>query len=95
VDEKDMIFTREQAIAFDESKAWESMTFRQRAEFQMVTELLCMPFDVFHEALQKTLGRPVFTHELADWDSITAELFGEKGSPSMEEISKMILEEKG
>jgi hypothetical protein len=22
-----------------------------------------MPFDVFHEAVEKTIGRPVFTHE--------------------------------
>ncbi len=27
--------TREQAIALGESKFWESMTFRERAEFQM------------------------------------------------------------
>ena len=55
--------TREQAIELAESKFWESMSFRERATFQLFEEKMCMPFDVFHEAIVKTLGRPVWTHE--------------------------------
>jgi len=51
--------TEKEAIAFGEDKQWEPMTFRKRAEFQMLQDLLCMPFGVFHEAMEKTLGRPV------------------------------------
>ena len=55
--------TKEQAIALAESNFWEGMSHREIAEFQMMEEKLCMPFTVFHEAVEKTLGRPVFTHE--------------------------------
>lgn len=55
--------TREEAIEFHDSKKWESMTLHERAEFQLDQDKLCMPFDVFHEAVEKTIGRPVFTHE--------------------------------
>lgn len=54
---------KEDAIALSESKFWETMSYRDRAMFQMFEPLLCMPFDVFHEAVEKTLSRPVFTHE--------------------------------
>ena len=56
-------FTEKQALAFFESKRWESMSFKVRALFQLQQERLCMTFDVFHEAVQKTVGRPVFSHE--------------------------------
>jgi len=53
------------AIQLSESKFWERMSFKERAQFQINQELLCMPFDVFHEAVEKTVGHPVFTHEFA------------------------------
>jgi hypothetical protein len=56
-------FTEEQALAFFESKQWKPMTLKVRALFQLQQKRLCMPFDVFHKAVQKTVGRPVFTHE--------------------------------
>lgn len=87
--------TKEQAIALSESKFWEDMTPRQIAEFQWFEPFLCMPFDVFHKALEETLGRPVWTHEIAlDRDGITKELRGEKGPPTFEEIVGLIPEEK-
>lgn len=86
--------TKEQAIAFADNKCWESMNYRQRAEFQMEQDRLCMPFDVFHEAMEKTLGRPVFTHEFAFRDEIRKELYGEKEPPTFEEICALIPEEK-
>lgn len=45
--------TKEQAIAFSENKCYESMTYRQVAEFQIEQDRLCMPIDIFHEATEK------------------------------------------
>ena len=70
------------------------MTYRQIAEFQLEQDKLCMPFDVFHEAIEKTLGRPVFTHEFAFRQQLRKELYGEKEAPTFEEICALIPEEK-
>lgn len=87
--------TKEQAIELSESGFWEHLTPRQVAEFQMSEKLICMPFSVFHEALEESLGRPVFTHELGmNIDGIKAELFGGKPAPSLREIIDLIPREK-
>ena len=86
--------TKEQAIAFAENKCYEDMTYRQVAEFQIEQDKLCMPFDVFHEAIEKVLGRPVFTHEFAFRDVIRKELYGENEPPTLEEICALIPQEK-
>lgn len=79
--------TKEQAIAFAENKCYENMSYRQIAEFQMEQDRLCMPFDVFHEAIEKALGRPVLTHEFClNRDGLRKELFGKKESTTFEEI---------
>jgi len=59
-----MLLTKEQAVEFAQTKQWESMDHKERAKFQMQQPLLCMPFDVFQEAVEKTLGYPVFTHQM-------------------------------
>ena len=86
--------TREQAIAFGENKLYERMTKRQIAEFQLEQQKLCMPFDVFHEAIEEALGRPVYTHEFAHLELLKQELYGEKPAPTLEEILSLIPEEK-
>ena len=87
--------TKEQAITLANSKFWESMSHREIAEFQMTEPKLCMPFEIFHEALEKTIGRPVFTHELAlNFGGVLEELFNGKEPPSFEEIINMIPEDK-
>ncbi len=86
--------TKEQAIAFAENKCYEGMSERQIAEFQMEQDKLCMPFDVFHKAIQKTLGRPVFSHEFAFREELRKELYGEKEPPTFEEICALIPKEK-
>lgn len=88
-------FTKEQAIEFCESKGWEKLDFGQRARFQMKQQLMCMPFDKFHEAVEKTLGRPVWTHEFGlNKAGIEAELDGTGIAPTMQEIIEMIPAEK-
>jgi hypothetical protein len=87
--------TKEKAIALAESKFWEGMTHRQIAEFQICEEKLCMPFSVFHEAVEKTLGRPVYTHEFGlNFQGLKDELFNGKPAPTLEEIINLIPEEK-
>lgn len=87
--------TKEQAIDFGNNHLWESLSLKQRAEFQMSQKLLCMPFNVFHEAVEKTLNRPVYTHEFGlNRDGLMAELFEGKEPPTLQEIIEMIPAEK-
>lgn len=87
--------TKEEAIELHDSEFWVEMTLEDIAKFQMFEEKLCMPFDVFHEAIEKTLGRPVFTHEFGlNYAGIKKELLGEAEAPTTEEIIHMIPEEK-
>lgn len=87
--------TKEDAKRLFETKFWEKMTYREIAVFQMNTKILCMPFDIFHEALEKTLGRPVYTSEFGlNYKGLLQELNGEKEAPSLQEILEMIPKEK-
>lgn len=87
--------TRDQAIALFESKFWETMGFRERAMFQLFEDKLCMPFEVFHEAIEKALDRPVFTHEFGlNPDGLKAELMGEAPAPTFEQILALIPADK-
>ena len=42
------------------------MSYKEIAKFQINEERLCVPFDVYQKAVEKTLNRAVFTHELID-----------------------------
>ena len=57
--------TREEAIACHENGRWKEWSLPTRALFQLHQKFLCMPLAVFHEAVEKTLGRPVFTNEFS------------------------------
>lgn len=87
--------TKEEAIKLYESKFWEPMSFDERAMFQLWEDKLCMPFDVFHEAIEKALKRPVWTHELAmSRDGLKEELLGLRPAPSVQDIFNLIPEDK-
>ncbi|OBR54135.1 hypothetical protein [Paraburkholderia tropica] len=87
--------TQDEAISLYESGFWKSMSHRDRAMFQMFERRLCMPFSVFHEAIEKTLGRPVFTHEFGlNREGLQKELMCEAPAPTMEEIMNLIPAEK-
>lgn len=87
--------TREQVIAFCENKCYEGMTSRQIAEFQIEQDRLCVPFGVFHKAIEEALGRPVYIYEFElNRDGLRKELRGEKESPTLEEIINLIPEDK-
>lgn len=83
--------TEAEAIRFYSSEAWRRMSSTQIAHFQMQQDRLCVPLSVFHEALEETLGRSVWTHELGlNRDGLAAELAGRCQAPSMEEILALL-----
>jgi len=87
--------TKEQAIKLAESKFWENMELKDIAKFQLFEEKLCMPFGVFHNAIEKTLDRPVFTHEFGlNVEDLKKELLKEKPMPTIEEIINLIPKDK-
>lgn len=86
--------TREEAIKLADSEFWKDMTKAEIAEFQLFEDRLCMPFDVFHAAVEAILGRPVFTHEFANADYLRSELLGGRDAPDLEEILNLIPPEK-
>lgn len=90
-----MEISKEEAEKLHDSKFWEGMDYKQRAMFQMFTRKLCMPFSVFHEAMEKTLNRSIFTHEFGlNYDGLIKELLGEKPAPTLQEIIELIPAEK-
>lgn len=56
--------TREEAIEFSKTGSWLALSWLERAEMVLREDKLCMPWEVFHAALQDALERPVFTHEI-------------------------------
>jgi hypothetical protein len=78
--------TKEQAIRFAASGAWESMSLMDRARFQLEQGKLCMPFEVFHAAVEHALGRPVWTHEFADPQTLRDELYERSPKATMAEV---------
>jgi hypothetical protein len=86
---------KEKAIQLYNTNWWEGLSYEEIAEFQLFTSELCCPFDVFHEAVEKSLGRPVFTHEFGlNYQGICNEFLGEKESPTTDEILNLIPQEK-
>jgi hypothetical protein len=86
---------KEAAIALHDTQWWIGKTHREIAEKQLFTKELCLPFGVFHEAVEKSLGRPVFTHEFGmNYDGICREFLGDGKPPTLQEIVAMIPEEK-
>ena len=87
--------TCEEAIKLFESKFWENMSLKERAKFQLFEKRLCMPWHIFHEAVEKTLGRPVYTHEFGlNRKGLQKELLGEAPAPSLKEIVDLIPKDK-
>lgn len=76
--------TQEQAIALCHSNWWEGKTDREIVEFQLFTDRLCLPFGRYHQAVEKVLGRSVWTHEFAWPDDLRREFLGERQAPTFD-----------
>jgi hypothetical protein len=75
------------AVALFNSNFWEGMTMRERANFQMFEGRLCMPWGVFHEAVEATLNRPVRAHEFefgSNLNGLKDEFLGTESEPSLQ-----------
>lgn len=86
-------------IEIDEAKAksiyssiwWKGKSPREIAETQFFINRIICPFEIFHESVEKSLGRPVYSHEFAfNFYGIMDEFLGDKTAPTMEEILKLI-----
>jgi hypothetical protein len=87
----DLGITEDQAIRMVHSNWWVGMAPRDIAMFQMHERRLCMPFHVFHAAMEEALGRPVYTHEFAlDRSGLLQELLGERPALTLNEILQLI-----
>lgn len=78
--------TKEEALALYESNVWREWSPLKLAVAQITQNRLFCDFSSFHEAVEKSLNRPVFTHEFVNKDSLLQELLGEKNSPTQTEI---------
>jgi Na+-transporting NADH:ubiquinone oxidoreductase subunit NqrF len=87
--------TREQALVLYETKWWETKSPEEIVRVQLFEDKLCMPFSNFHEAVEKALGRSVWTHEFGlNWKGLQEEFLKDRPAPTMQEIMKMIPPEK-
>ncbi len=86
--------TREEAIALGETKWWVGLDPARIVGFQLFEQKLCMDFGAYHEAVEKVLGRPVYTHEFAYPEQLQREFLGDKPAPTLEQIIELIPAEK-
>ncbi len=87
--------TKTQAIKLYESGIWKEWTNEEIVRFQLFQKKLCIPFDCFHEAVEKVLNRPVYTHEFGlNYNGIIKEYLGVEKAPTFDEIINLIPEEK-
>lgn len=86
--------TRKQATALYESSFWENLAYVERARFQLSEDRLCMPFDVFVDAVQRTLGRPVTVAEFLNSKALLTEITGERKPLDIDELLALVPEDK-
>ena len=86
--------TREEAIALAETGWWKTASDQAIVGFQLFEEKLCMDFGDFHAAVERVLGRPVYTHEFGIFGNLRREFLGDKPAPTLKEIIEMIPEAK-
>ncbi len=83
--------SRERAIALFASGWWVGRTAREIARLQLFTRELCLPFSLFHRALEETLERPVMIHELGlNLDGVIHEFLRESDPPTLAEILDLL-----
>ena len=81
---------KNQALILYKSKFWNKLSTIEICEFQLFEDVLCMPFSVYHNAVDESLGRPVYTHEFGlDLGSLRYEFEG-KNKTFLEREEKRI-----
>jgi hypothetical protein len=87
-------FSREEAIAIFENGEWKGFTDEEIVKLQLYQNFLCVDFSRFHQAVEKVLNRPVWSHEFAFPDHLQAEYEGRKEKPTFEDIVNLIPKSK-
>ena len=86
---------RRRAIALFGSQWWLGRTTREIAKFQLFTAELCLPFAIFHRALEETLGRPIWIHEFGlNLEALVQEFLDERDPPTLKEIFDLVPQSK-
>lgn len=67
--------SQEQAIQIADSESWKKLTPRELALFQLGQERLCCNISDFQRGIEDLLGRPVWTHEMANPTNLLLEAF--------------------
>ncbi len=65
--------TKQEAISLAKTGRWKTKTSEEIVSFQLYEDKLCMDFSDFHKAVEVVLGRPVFTTEFANPESLKNE----------------------
>ena len=86
--------TREQALALYDTSFWENLAYVECARFQLSEERLCMPFDVFLEAVERALGRRVSVGEIIESRRLLSELSGDRRPMDVDELLSMLPADK-
>lgn len=68
--------TEREAVALYDSGFWRRLSDRERAAFQLREARLCMPLEVFHRSLERSLRRPVRVEEMLAPRTLLDELRG-------------------
>jgi hypothetical protein len=85
--------TKQEAIAKAATGWWKTATAQEIVALQLYEERACMPFDEFHEAIEKALGRPVYTHEFGlNVSGLKAEFEKKRGPATLAEIVGQLTE---
>lgn len=91
---KENEMTKEEAIEMFKSEWWKNKTPKEIVEFQLYEDRICIPFGDFHEAIEKVLGRSVWTHEFADIKCLQEEFEGKRTFEGPIESAKRIMPNK-
>lgn len=84
---------KDKAISLAMTGWWKDLNTRDIVGFQLFIKELCMDFGNFHEAVKKSLGRSVFTHEFdTSYDKIISEFLGGNDYPTMSDVISLIPE---
>lgn len=85
---------KDRAIAMASTGWWEGVPDIDVVRFQLFQRCLCMDFSDFYGAVERVLGRPVYTHEFAKPELLRDEFLGGRERPTFQEILDQIPEEK-
>ncbi len=86
---------RQRAVALFESQWWLNRSTREIAKFQLFTAELCLPFSIFHHALEECLRRPIWIHEFGlNVEALVQEFLDERDAPTLDEILRLLPPDK-